>query len=459
MQLSLGHRASTRPTGRRPAELEELADWAEVTLTGDRAELARSPGPATWAAVSTGSDECPGAAKCPRGEDCFAEDARHGRGRSRRDRGQHPPLRDQPRRRRRGPARARPGRLRRGPPAGGHRLGDLRGRADGRPLHRAGPRRRGDHRRPRRIRSRCSPWATGRRAWPWPRTSAPACVGAERRPPVGAGGRAHRGSPRRPRRSRKITSDAADVKTRKERALKAVTAPAGRHRRRPDLTPAVVAWVESRGRSPGSAWRRWTSPPCSTDLVWEHRTAVLTTATIPPGLADTVGLPPESVDELDAGSPFDFGSHGAPLLRRPPARPPPARLRGGAARGAPGPHHRRRRPDPGPVHQLPGHAGRGRGAAGRAATPRSWSRATCPSPPSPRPSPTTRRPRSSPRWASGRASTSPAGRSPWSPSTGCPSPAPTSPCSRPAASRPGPAPSPPSTCRGRPPCWPRASAA
>ena len=27
--------------------------------------------------MSTGSDECPGAAKCPRGEDCFAEDARH----------------------------------------------------------------------------------------------------------------------------------------------------------------------------------------------------------------------------------------------------------------------------------------------------------------------------------------------------------------------------------------------
>ena len=51
-----------------------------------------------------------------------------------------------------------------------------------------------------------------------------------------------------------------------------------------------------------------------------------------------------------------------PLLRRPHARPPQAGLRGGTARGAAGPDHRRRRPDPGALHQLPGHAGRGRRA-------------------------------------------------------------------------------------------------
>ena len=76
VQLSLG--SSLDPADKpSTADLQELAEWAETTPTGDRAELAKEPSAATWAAVSTGSDECPGAAKCPRGEDCFAEDARH----------------------------------------------------------------------------------------------------------------------------------------------------------------------------------------------------------------------------------------------------------------------------------------------------------------------------------------------------------------------------------------------
>ncbi|MET1039863.1 MAG: DEAD/DEAH box helicase, partial [Acidimicrobiales bacterium] len=75
VQLSLG--SSLDPADKpSTADLQELAEWAETTPTGDRAELAKEPRAATWSAVSTGSDECPGAAKCPRGEDCFAEDAR-----------------------------------------------------------------------------------------------------------------------------------------------------------------------------------------------------------------------------------------------------------------------------------------------------------------------------------------------------------------------------------------------
>ena len=107
---------------------------------------------------------------------------------------------------------------------------------------------------------------------------------------------------------KKISSDAADVKTRES----------GRSRRSPacrrtstrvlDLTPEVVAWIEERGREPRLCVAPLDVAPILDALVWEHRTAILTSATIPPGLADTVGLPPESVDELDAGSPFDFGS-------------------------------------------------------------------------------------------------------------------------------------------------------
>ena len=39
--------------------------------------------------------------------------------------------------------------------------------------------------------------------------------------------------------------------------------------------------------------------------LYEHATAILTSATIPPGLADRLGMP-ERHDELDAGSPFDY---------------------------------------------------------------------------------------------------------------------------------------------------------
>ena len=58
------------------SQLEAIAGWAAVTGTGDRADLPIQPTPATWAAVSVGSHECPGASRCPRGGDCFTEKAR-----------------------------------------------------------------------------------------------------------------------------------------------------------------------------------------------------------------------------------------------------------------------------------------------------------------------------------------------------------------------------------------------
>jgi ATP-dependent DNA helicase DinG len=57
-------------------ELARLADWAGTTVTGDRADLDREPSEAAWAAVSTTARDCPGAHRCPRGDDCFAEAAR-----------------------------------------------------------------------------------------------------------------------------------------------------------------------------------------------------------------------------------------------------------------------------------------------------------------------------------------------------------------------------------------------
>ena len=58
-------------------QLMRIKRWASETRTGDRAELEFEPSVATWSAVSVGSRECPGAARCPSGGVCFAEQARH----------------------------------------------------------------------------------------------------------------------------------------------------------------------------------------------------------------------------------------------------------------------------------------------------------------------------------------------------------------------------------------------
>ncbi len=58
------------------AEIDKLAEWAGTSTTGDAAELNWTPTDAAWRSVSVGSDECPGADRCPLGEPCFAEQAR-----------------------------------------------------------------------------------------------------------------------------------------------------------------------------------------------------------------------------------------------------------------------------------------------------------------------------------------------------------------------------------------------
>ena len=79
--------AAASTTGQSELELDDLAavvkvdvrrlvDWAGTTSTGDQAELDWSPNDRAWQAVSVGSEECPGATRCPRGGECFAEAAR-----------------------------------------------------------------------------------------------------------------------------------------------------------------------------------------------------------------------------------------------------------------------------------------------------------------------------------------------------------------------------------------------
>lgn len=65
------------PGPRFDAELASVERFAEASENGDRSDLGLVSN-ATWAAVSCGADECPGASKCDFGDDCFAERARKG---------------------------------------------------------------------------------------------------------------------------------------------------------------------------------------------------------------------------------------------------------------------------------------------------------------------------------------------------------------------------------------------
>jgi ATP-dependent DNA helicase DinG len=57
-------------------ELAALQRWSASTASGDRSELPAEPSFQAWAAVSVSAQECPGAKRCPSGDACFAEAAR-----------------------------------------------------------------------------------------------------------------------------------------------------------------------------------------------------------------------------------------------------------------------------------------------------------------------------------------------------------------------------------------------
>ena len=58
------------------SDIDKLVKWSEDTSTGDAGDLSWTPRDMAWKQVSIGSDECPGASRCPSGDVCFAERAR-----------------------------------------------------------------------------------------------------------------------------------------------------------------------------------------------------------------------------------------------------------------------------------------------------------------------------------------------------------------------------------------------
>ena len=75
-QLDLDGADDDLRAGGLGSQVLKLIEWSRQTQSGDRAELDFEPSPRAWAGVSVSAMECPGAARCPRGEDCFAEAAR-----------------------------------------------------------------------------------------------------------------------------------------------------------------------------------------------------------------------------------------------------------------------------------------------------------------------------------------------------------------------------------------------
>ncbi len=62
--------------GKLGKQIERLQAWAEKTATGDRDELDPGVDDTAWRQVSMPARDCVGAAKCPYGNECFAEASR-----------------------------------------------------------------------------------------------------------------------------------------------------------------------------------------------------------------------------------------------------------------------------------------------------------------------------------------------------------------------------------------------
>ncbi len=283
--------------------LTAVLEWTTETEIGDRAELAVEPRATVWEAVSVGSDECPGAAKCPMGETCFAEAAR--RRAAEADvivvntylYGTHiasggavlPPhdlvVLDE-----------------------AHRVEEVVSSTSGSELTSG--------------RISAAAYAVGRVIADDALVTdllvvatrigdvLDALVGERLDPPpnqlvdlltqlrtkLDAAGEA----------LKKVPDDNVDVVARRNRATQQLTGLAEDILKASVVPTGSVAWVEGR---PGSARLRIAPVDVAgilEEFLWRETTAVLCSATIPPKLPVRLGLPAGNTDELDVGSPFDY---------------------------------------------------------------------------------------------------------------------------------------------------------
>ena len=113
------------------------------------------------------------------------------------------------------------------------------------------------------------------------------------------------------RHAERLTGDdeAPAARSRRDRALLAADHLAADLARLATLTDDEVAWVDGGARSPGLRVSPIDVGPLLADQLWGTVTGVLTSATVPLGLAERLGLPAGRWDETDVGSPFDYRRH------------------------------------------------------------------------------------------------------------------------------------------------------
>jgi ATP-dependent DNA helicase DinG len=358
-------------------QIRRLLDWAQDTPTGDRAELDFEPHYRAWAMVSTTARECPGAFRCPSGASCFAEEARtraaaadvvvvntHLYGAHLASGGSVLPehqvvvfdeaheleevmtaslgVEIGPGRFRALAAGARSV-IDTGPPGAASTvdqvadLGDLLQQAlkplAGRRVPRAaitgdagasgespGPPGAGD----------TGDRASGPPGGP-PRAGSPAAgTGASLGEVVAlATGRLDRLMSLLRREAAEAADDeSGQERSRRDRIVQAAGHLAEDLGRLLALGEDDVAWVDDGQRSPSLRVSPIDVGPILADRLWGEATAVLTSATVPIGLVERLGLPAGETDQLDVGSPFDYRDHALlyvaksiPDRRRPESEP------------------------------------------------------------------------------------------------------------------------------------------
>ncbi|MCB9372818.1 MAG: ATP-dependent DNA helicase [Microthrixaceae bacterium] len=293
---------------RSSRELERLQGWAATTETGDRAELDFEPSVAAWSAVSVGPRECPGAAKCPRGEDCFAEQARrvaaeadvlvvntHLYGTHLASGGAVLPehevvVFDE-----------------------AHQLEEVISATAGFEL--SGGRL---HALSRTVGAVLEdPSLTAALDAAADRLTAALAPEVDRRlrgavdPELADALLETRARLEQAQAAlRKVPSDGpGDVAARRERAVKATTSLTDDVDAVMDVPATHVAWVAGPEATPSLKVAPVDVGEVLREGLWEHRTAILTSATIPPALPLHLGLDESSLTQLDVGSPFDFEAH------------------------------------------------------------------------------------------------------------------------------------------------------
>jgi ATP-dependent DNA helicase DinG len=342
---------STPDPGRLGDQVRRLLRWAEDSPTGDRAELEFEPHFRAWAMVSTTARECPGAFRCPSGQDCFAEEARnraaaadvvvvntHLYGAHLASGGAVLPAHDiaifdeaheveevmtdslgveiGPGRFRALATGAR-GEVPADTPGSDAAVDQVAEVADHfqrvlRPL--AGTRLR--------------------------QSTLLGADGGDAEPPGGEGpglgdvvalatGRVARLISLLRQAEREGSDDeSAAERSRRDRILLAAGHLADDLAKLTSLTDDEVAWVESGSRAPSLRVSPIDVGPRLTEQLWSEVTGVLTSATVPIGLVGRLGLPAEETDQLDVGSPFDYPHHAIlyvaksiPDRRRPESEP------------------------------------------------------------------------------------------------------------------------------------------